>query len=194
MVTRRDSVPFKLIVGGKAANGELGGDVFREKLGALFAIERTLHQRTHLYFGPSDRKAFWVGIWAAWVVLLIVCAVAKMNQETVTLSFEMVLSILVLVWLTSFIAARPFLGDWLKVPLTFEAQLDEQLFQYDPVDTDAYRTLQDETARAGFLDDAIVKKWLAREFVAIYDADSMVPGMHRSHHFLMRTLPGGIRK
>lgn len=53
------------------------------------------------------------------------------------------------------------------IPRTWGQQLDHDLARHEPIDRDAYRKLQQITAKLGYLDDDAVREWMWAEEDAI---------------------------
>nr|WP_317623874.1 hypothetical protein [Acidovorax sp. SUPP3334] len=54
-----------------------------------------------------------------------------------------------------------------KKPWTYTAKLDRQLANYAPINSEAYRQLQERTKRVGSLESEFVLDWLEQERYAI---------------------------
>lgn len=101
------------------------------------------------------------------VVVSLVAVTHQLIDQAITTNF--LIGFYSLVLLAGF-AAHRFALRWSKRPWTYASLLDGLLAQYDPVDVDAYRRLQEEARECGSIFKASVSAWLDDEFRALANA------------------------
>jgi hypothetical protein len=146
----------------------------KEKHKQLDAIERTCHQSNSTIGGP--RFNFSLGIGATiFLALLLLLSFTRLPGWSI-FPCSLVVSVSVF-YLTKKFSSRP---------LTWTESIDRLLADYDPIDKDAYRSLQKNAGEDGYIDRCRVSDWLVAERKALRIAHSGVAPV--TSEFLRRIL------
>lgn len=134
----------------------------KEKHKQLDAIEVTCRQSNSTIGGP--RFNFSIGIGATvFLALLLLLSFTRLPGWSI-FPCAIVASIFVF-YLTEKFSSRP---------LTWTESIDRLLADYDPIDKDAYRSLQKDAGEDGYIDRCRVSGWLGAERKALRIARSSV--------------------
>lgn len=138
----------------------------RKKLNQLRDIENTLIRAQFATARPRFGRAMAYGLVTATVYMGIISFLPHRPESSLILFSPMIVGFVVMVgvyWRLSHVG----------YPATWRDMLLEQLAGYEePESKEAYRWLQDQTKKSGFLNFSDVSGWVAMERGAIRDAQS----------------------
>lgn len=148
--------------------------MIKEKHRQLDAIDATCRQSNSTIGGP--RFNFSLGIGATiFLALLLLLSFTRLPGWSI-FPCSLVVSVSVF-YLTKKFSSRP---------LTWTESIDRLLADYDPIDKDAYRSLQKNAGEDGYIDRCRVSDWLVAERKALRIAHSGVAPV--TSEFLRRIL------